>query len=66
MDIKAIIAYSTISQLAYLIIAVSLNNQQSALFHLVIHGLFKAGLFLAAGSIIHGLADNQDIRTSGG
>ena len=63
-DIKEIIANSTISQIAFLLIAFSINHNSSALFHLIIHGAFKAGLFLSAGIIIHAILDNQDIRMS--
>lgn len=63
-DIKEIIANSTISQIAFLLIAFSINHNSSALFHLIIHGAFKAGLFLSAGIIIHAIMDNQDVRIS--
>jgi NADH-ubiquinone oxidoreductase chain 5 len=61
-DMKEIIANSTISQIAFLLIAFSINHNSSALFHLIIHGAFKAGLFLSAGIIIHAILDNQDVR----
>ena len=61
-DIKEIIANSTISQLAYLLIACGLSQYSASLFHLLIHGCFKACLFLAAGIIIHAIKDEQDIR----
>lgn len=63
-DMKEIIANSTISQIAFLLIAFSIHHHSSALFHLIIHGAFKAGLFLSAGIIIHAIIDNQDIRMS--
>jgi NADH-ubiquinone oxidoreductase chain 5 len=65
-DIKKIIAYSTCSQLGYMIIACGNANFNVALFHLFNHAFFKALLFLGAGSIIHALGDEQDIRKYGG
>jgi NADH-ubiquinone oxidoreductase chain 5 len=65
-DIKKIIAYSTISQLGMMVIAVGLSNYNAALMHLVLHAAYKAGLFLSAGSVIHALGDQQDIRRFGG
>ncbi len=65
-DIKKIIAYSTCSQLGYMILACGLSNYNLALFHLVTHAFFKALLFLTAGSIIHSVVDEQDIRKMGG
>lgn len=65
-DIKRIIAFSTISQLGYMFMAVGLSQYHVALFHLMNHAFFKALLFLSAGSIIHSMADNQDIRRYGG
>lgn len=65
-DIKRIIAFSTISQLGYMVMAVGLSQYNVALFHLMNHAFFKALLFLSAGSIIHSMADNQDIRKYGG
>jgi NADH-ubiquinone oxidoreductase chain 5 len=65
-DIKKVIAYSTCSQLGYMVMAVGLSNYSGALFHLFNHGFFKAGLFLSAGSIIHAVADEQDLRKYGG
>jgi NADH:ubiquinone oxidoreductase subunit 5 (subunit L)/multisubunit Na+/H+ antiporter MnhA subunit len=65
-DIKRIIAYSTCSQLGYMIFACGLTNFTGALYHLFNHGFFKALLFLAAGSIIHALNGEQDIRRMGG
>jgi NADH:ubiquinone oxidoreductase subunit 5 (subunit L)/multisubunit Na+/H+ antiporter MnhA subunit len=65
-DIKKVIAYSTCSQLGYMITACGLGFYSGAFFHLICHALFKALLFLGAGSIIHSLADEQDIRRMGG
>ena len=61
-DIKKIIAYSTCSQLGYMFLALGLSQYQLALFHLVNHAFFKALLFLGAGSVIHALVDEQDLR----
>jgi len=65
-DIKKVIAYSTCSQLGYMVLACGLSNYATSLFHLVNHGFFKALLFLSAGSVIHGMADEQDMRKYGG
>lgn len=65
-DLKRIIAFSTISQMGYLFMAVGLSQYNVALFHLVNHAFFKALLFLAAGSVIHAMADQQDVRRLGG
>jgi NADH-ubiquinone oxidoreductase chain 5 len=65
-DLKRVIAYSTISQMGYLVLACGLSQYQLALFHLVNHAFFKALLFLAAGAIIHALNDEQDLRKMGG
>ena len=65
-DLKKVIAYSTCSQLGMLFIAVGLSQYNAALFHLVNHAFFKALLFLAAGSIIHAMNDEQDMRRLGG
>jgi proton-translocating NADH-quinone oxidoreductase chain L len=64
-DIKKIIAYSTCSQLGYMMLAVGLSNYPLAIFHLVNHAFFKALLFLSAGSVIHALTDEQDMRKMG-
>jgi len=64
-DIKRIIAFSTCSQLGYMFVACGLSGYSVGLFHLFNHAFFKALLFLAAGSIIHALADEQDIRRMG-
>ncbi|BEI87280.1 NADH dehydrogenase subunit 5 (mitochondrion) [Cutaneotrichosporon cavernicola] len=65
-DLKRVIAYSTMSQMGYLFMAVGLSQYNVALFHLVNHAFFKALLFLAAGAVIHGMADQQDMRRLGG
>jgi NADH-ubiquinone oxidoreductase chain 5 len=65
-DLKRVIAYSTCSQMGYLFMAVGLSQYNVALFHLVNHRFFKALLFLAAGAVIHGMADQQDLRRLGG
>lgn len=65
-DIKRVIAYSTCSQLGYMVFATGLSAYNIALFHLVNHAFFKALLFLSAGSVIHALSDEQDMRKMGG
>lgn len=65
-DIKKVLAYSTISQLGYMYLAAGLGAFSVAIFHLVAHGIFKALLFLAAGSAIHALGGEKDIRKMGG
>jgi len=65
-DIKKIIAYSTMSQLGMMVIAIGLSSYNIALFHLINHAFYKALLFLGAGSIIHAMYDNQDLRKYGG
>jgi NADH-ubiquinone oxidoreductase chain 5 len=65
-DIKKIIAYSTCSQLGYMTFVCGVSNYSTSLFHLSNHAFFKALLFLSAGSIIHGLGNEQDIRKMGG
>lgn len=65
-DIKKIIAYSTCSQLGYMISACGLHNFVGAYYHLFNHAFFKALLFLGAGIIIHSLNDEQDLRKYGG
>ncbi|HSY19581.1 MAG TPA: NADH-quinone oxidoreductase subunit L [Candidatus Acidoferrales bacterium] len=64
-DIKRIIAYSTLSQLGYMVMAVGLNGPTPAMFHLTTHAFFKALLFLAAGSVIMGMHHKQDIWQMG-
>jgi NADH-ubiquinone oxidoreductase chain 5 len=65
-DIKKIIAYSTMSQLGMMVIAIGLSCYNTALFHLINHAFYKALLFLGAGSVIHAVFDNQDLRKYGG
>ena len=65
-DLKRVIAYSTCSQLGYMVFACGLSNYSVGVFHLVNHAFFKALLFLGAGSIIHAVADEQDMRKMGG
>jgi NADH-ubiquinone oxidoreductase chain 5 len=65
-DIKKVIAYSTMSQLGMMVIAVGLSSYNVALFHLVNHAFYKALLFLGAGAVIHAVSDNQDFRRYGG
>ena len=65
-DIKKVIAYSTMSQLGMMVIAVGLSSYNLALFHLMNHAFYKALLFLGAGAVIHAVADNQDFRKYGG
>jgi NADH-quinone oxidoreductase subunit L len=65
-DIKRVLAYSTISQLGYMFLGCGVAAYSAAIFHLVTHAFFKALLFLAAGSVIHGLGGEQDLRKMGG
>jgi NADH-ubiquinone oxidoreductase chain 5 len=65
-DIKKVIAYSTMSQLGMMVIAVGLSLYNVALFHLINHAFYKGLLFLGAGSVIHAVIDNQDFRKYGG
>jgi NADH-quinone oxidoreductase subunit L len=65
-DIKRIVAYSTVSQLGYMTMACGLGAYAAGIFHLLTHGAFKALLFLAAGSVIHALNGEQDLRRMGG
>ncbi|MAW01776.1 MAG: NADH-quinone oxidoreductase subunit L [Candidatus Pelagibacter sp.] len=65
-DIKRVIAYSTCSQLGYMFVATGLGAYHIAIFHLFTHAFFKALLFLGAGSVIHSLSDEQDMRKMGG
>jgi NADH-quinone oxidoreductase subunit L len=65
-DIKRVIAYSTMSQIGYMFVAVGLGAYANGMFHLMTHAFFKALLFLAAGIVIHHLAGEQDIRRMGG
>ena len=65
-DIKKVIAYSTMSQLGMMVIAIGLSSYNLALFHLVNHAFYKGLLFLGAGAVIHAVGDNQDFRKYGG
>jgi NADH-quinone oxidoreductase subunit L len=65
-DIKRVLAYSTISQLGYMFLACGVAAYSAAIFHLVTHAFFKALLFLAAGSVIHAMGGEQDMRKMGG
>jgi len=65
-DIKRVIAYSTCSQLGYMVFAVGVSAYGAAIFHLMTHAFFKALLFLGAGSVIHAMSDEQDMRKMGG
>ena len=64
-DIKKVLAYSTISQLGYMFLAVGVGAYVAAVFHMITHAFFKALLFLGAGSVIHGMHDEQDMRRMG-
>ena len=65
-DIKRVIAYSTCSQLGYMFVAAGVGAFQVSIFHLITHAFFKALLFLCAGSVIHAMSDEQDMRKMGG
>jgi len=65
-DIKKVLAYSTVSQLGYMVAALGVGAYTTAVFHLMTHAFFKALLFLGAGSVIHGLHGEQDLRNMGG
>jgi NADH-quinone oxidoreductase subunit L len=65
-DIKRVIAYSTCSQLGYMFMAAGVGAYQASIFHLITHAFFKALLFLCAGSVIHAMSDEQDMRKMGG
>ena len=64
-DIKKVLAYSTVSQLGYMFLAVGSGAYVAAIFHMITHAFFKALLFLGAGSVIHGMHDEQDMRHMG-
>ena len=66
VDIKRVIAYSTMSQIGLMIFAVGIGAYSAAMYHLAAHAVFKALLFMAAGNVIHALHDEQDIRLMGG
>jgi NADH-quinone oxidoreductase subunit L len=65
-DIKRILAYSTVSQLGYMMLGLGVGGVAVGMFHLITHAFFKALLFLGAGSVIHGCTEDQDIRNMGG
>jgi NADH-quinone oxidoreductase subunit L len=65
-DIKRVLAYSTVSQLGFMVAACGMGAYVAAIFHLLTHGVFKALLFLGSGSVIHGTHDTQDMRKMGG
>ena len=65
-DIKRILAYSTVSQLGYMMVGIGVGGVAVGIFHLITHAFFKALLFLGAGSVIHGSHHEQDIRRMGG
>ncbi|MGH2386847.1 MAG: NADH-quinone oxidoreductase subunit L, partial [Chloroflexota bacterium] len=66
MDIKRVLAYSTMSQIGYMFLAVGIGAYSSGMFHLITHAFFKALLFMGAGSVIHALGGEQDLRKMGG
>ena len=65
-DIKRVLAYSTVSQLGYMVLACGVGAYSAGIFHLMTHAFFKALLFLSAGSVIHALSGEQDMRLMGG
>jgi NADH-quinone oxidoreductase subunit L len=65
-DIKRVLAYSTVSQLGYMVLACGVGAYSAGIFHLMTHAFFKALLFLSAGSVIHALSGEQDMRVMGG
>jgi len=65
-DIKKVLAYSTVSQLGYMFLAIGVGSYTGAIFLMIAHAFFKALLFLGAGSVIHGMHDEQDMRRMGG
>jgi NADH-quinone oxidoreductase subunit L len=65
-DMKKVLAYSTVSQLGYMFLAVGVGAYVAAMFHMITHAFFKALLFLGSGSVIHGMGDEQDMRRMGG
>ena len=66
VDIKRVLAYSTMSQIGYMFLAVGIGAYSAGFFHLLSHAFFKALLFLAAGNVIHAMHDEQDMRKFGG
>ncbi len=65
-DIKKVLAYSTVSQLGFMVLALGVGAFATAIFHVMTHAFFKALLFLGAGSVIHGMSGEQDVRAMGG
>ncbi|MCZ0211512.1 proton-conducting transporter membrane subunit, partial [Streptomyces sp. UMAF16] len=65
-DIKKVLAYSTVSQLGYMFLGLGVGAYSGAVFHVMTHAFFKALLFLGAGSVIHAMGNEQDIRKMGG
>ena len=65
-DIKKVLAYSTVSQLGFMVVAVGTGVYVAALFHMITHAFFKALMFLGSGSVIHGMHDDQDMKRYGG
>ena len=65
-DIKKVLAYSTVSQLGYMFLALGMGAYAAAVFHVMTHAFFKALLFLGSGSVIHAMGGEQDIRNMGG
>src|SRR5581483_4895553 len=65
-DIKRVLAYSTMSQIGYMFLAVGIGAYSAGMYHLISHAFFKALLFMAAGNVIHAMADEQDMRRFGG
>src|SRR5690606_6843432 len=65
-DIKKVLAYSTVSQLGYMFLGLGVGAFTGAFFHVITHAFFKALLFLGAGSVIHAMSDEQDMRSMGG
>ena len=65
-DLKKVIAFSTTSQLGYMIVACGISQYSLSLFHLINHAFFKALLFLSAGAVLHAVMDEQDMRKMGG
>ncbi len=64
-DIKKVLAYSTVSQLGFMFLAVGVGGYSAAIFHMITHAFFKACMFLGSGSVIHGMHDEQDMRRMG-
>ena len=65
-DIKKVLAYSTVSQLGYMFLGLGVGAYTGAFFHVLTHAFFKALLFLGAGSVIHAMSNEQDMRKMGG